>query len=110
LELAEGVSVEDVKESIARDIQQMREIREDVRFGPSTGSLVEEAVNRGIPYIRLNEQSLVQLGYGVYQKRIQATTTQNTNKITVAIAAEQPETKQHKRDKGPPCPPRDKVR
>ena len=53
----------------------MREIREEVRFGPSTGSIVEEAESRDIPYIRLNEQSLVQLGYGVHQQRIQATTT-----------------------------------
>ena len=49
--------------------------------------MVEEAVNRGIPYIRLNDQSLVQLGYGVNQKRIQATTTVNTNMISVDIAA-----------------------
>ncbi len=51
----------------------MREIREDVRFGPSTGSIVEEAESRDIPFIRLNDQSLVQLGFGVHQKRIQAT-------------------------------------
>src|SRR5256885_6979436 len=43
------------------DIQKLREIREDTRLGPSTGSIVEEAVKRGIPFIRLNKQSLVQL-------------------------------------------------
>ncbi|MEO5647441.1 MAG: cyanophycin synthetase, partial [Chitinophagaceae bacterium] len=55
------------------DIQRMRELREDTRLGPSTGSIVDEAVKRGIPYIRLNSQSLVQLGYGIHQKRIRAT-------------------------------------
>ena len=80
--------LDEIKRELADEIQEMREIREDVRFGPSTGSLVEEAENRDIPYIRLNEQSLVQLGYGVHQKRIQATTTVNTNMIAVDIAGE----------------------
>jgi len=82
----------------------MREIREDVRFGPSTGSLVEDAVSRGIPYIRLNDQSLVQLGYGVHQKRIQATTTANTNMIAVDIAANKHATKKLLGDMGVPVP------
>lgn len=49
-----------------KEVQQMREIREDTRLGPSTGAIVDEAIRRGIPYIRLNKQSLVQLGYGVF--------------------------------------------
>lgn len=58
---------------LAEDIQNMRVIREDTRLGPSTGCIVDEAAKRNIPYIRLNKQSLVQLGYGVNQKRIRAT-------------------------------------
>jgi len=50
--------------NLEHDIQQMREIRENTRLGPSTGSIVEEAILRDIPWIRLNNQSLVQLGYG----------------------------------------------
>ena len=46
------------------DIQQLREIREDTRLGPSTGCIVDEAAKRGIPFIRLNKHSLVQLGNG----------------------------------------------
>jgi cyanophycin synthetase len=46
------------------DLQKMREIRERVRLGPSTGSIVEEAVSRNIPWIRLGTNSLVQLGHG----------------------------------------------
>ncbi|MBP6732899.1 MAG: cyanophycin synthetase, partial [Chitinophagales bacterium] len=49
---------------LAADIQTLREIREEERLGPSTGSIVEEAEKRKIPWIRLNRRSLVQLGYG----------------------------------------------
>lgn len=75
------------------DIQAMRELREEERLGPSTGSIVDEAVSRGIPYIRLNRHSLVQLGYGVNQTRIQATVTSNTSNIGVEIACDKEETK-----------------
>ena len=104
LDLAEGKLIDEIKVGIAKDIQQMREIRENVRFGPSTGSLVEEAMNRDIPYIRLNDQSLVQLGYGVNQKRIQATTTVNTNMISVDIAGNKHATKTLLGDMGVPVP------
>lgn len=75
------------------DIQKMREIREDERLGPSTGSIVEEAAARGIPWIRLNRHSLVQLGYGVNQKRIQATVASTTSSIAVEIACDKEDTK-----------------
>jgi len=75
------------------DIQKMREIRERVRLGPSTGSIVEEAVARDIPWIRLGTNSLVQLGYGKNQMRFQATITQNTSNIAVDIACNKEETK-----------------
>lgn len=76
------------------DIQRMRELREETRLGPSTGSIVEEAVRRGIPYLRLNKQSLVQLGHGVYQKRIRATVSSQTSNIGVEIAGDKEETKE----------------
>ena len=75
------------------DIQKMREIRERVRLGPSTGSIVEEAVARDIPWIRLGKNSLVQLGYGVNQMRFQATITCKTSNIAVDIACNKEETK-----------------
>ncbi len=75
------------------DIQQMREIREDVRLGPSTGSIIEEATRRGIPWIRLNKYSLCQLGYGANQKRIQATVTSETSSIGVELACDKEDTK-----------------
>lgn len=74
-------------------IQRMKEIRERERLGPSTGSIVEEALKRNIPYIRLNRNSLVQLGWGVNQKRIQATIASTTSNIGVEIACDKEETK-----------------
>jgi cyanophycin synthetase len=79
--------------NLGEDIQQLREIREDTRLGPSTGCIVDEAVKRGIPFIRLNKQSLVQLGYGVNQKRIRATIASSTSSIAVDIACDKEETK-----------------
>ena len=79
--------------NVEADIQKMREIRERVRLGPSTGSLVEEAVARDIPWIRMGTNSLVQLGYGVNQMRFQATITCKTSSIAVDIACNKEETK-----------------
>src|SRR5689334_7533059 len=78
---------------MTEDIQNMRVMREDTRMGPSTGCIVDEAAKRGIPYIRLNKQSLVQLGYGVNQKRIRATIASTTSNIAVDIAGDKEETK-----------------
>ncbi|MFT4698190.1 MAG: cyanophycin synthetase [Flavobacteriaceae bacterium] len=78
---------------LEEDIQEMRELREAQRLGPSTGSIVEEAARRGIPWIRLNKYSLVQLGYGANQKRIQATVTSETSSIGVEIACDKEDTK-----------------
>lgn len=75
------------------DIQELREIREHDRLGPSTGAIVDEAVKRRIPYIRLNNHSLVQLGYGINQKRIQATIASTTSSIAVEIACDKEDTK-----------------
>lgn len=104
LDLAEGKNLEEIKAELNKEIQEMREIREDVRFGPSTGSIVEEAESRDIPFIRLNDQSLVQLGYGVHQKRIQATVTSKTNMISVDIAGDKAATKKLLGDMGVPVP------
>lgn len=79
--------------NLEEDIQALREIREDTRLGPSTGCIVDEAAKRGIPYIRLNKHSLVQLGYGVHQKRIRATIASTTSNIAVDIACDKEETK-----------------
>ncbi|SOD12560.1 cyanophycin synthetase [Pedobacter xixiisoli] len=78
---------------LEHDIQQMRELRESERLGPSTGSIVDEAIARDIPWIRLNKSSLVQLGYGKNQVRFRATMTEKTSSIAVDIAGNKDETK-----------------
>jgi cyanophycin synthetase len=78
---------------VQADIQEMRVIREAEALGPSTSSLVMEAEQRGIPWIRLNKYSLCQLGYGANQKRIQATVTSSTSSIGVEIACDKEDTK-----------------
>lgn len=79
--------------NLEADIQKMRVIRDRVRLGPSTGSIVEEAVARDIPWIRLGTNSLVQLGYGINQMRFQATITCKTSSIAVDIACNKEQTK-----------------
>jgi cyanophycin synthetase len=79
-------------------------------FGPSTASLVRAAEERGIPWIRLNRQSLVQFGHGKYQHRIQATTTGNTSNIAVELASDKEATNGILRDLGLPVPKQRLVR
>jgi cyanophycin synthetase len=73
-------------------------------FGPSTGSLVKAAEERGIPWLRLNQYSLVQFGHGVHQQRIQATITSETRHIAVEIACDKEDTHRLLNDLGLPVP------
>ncbi|MFZ1322933.1 MAG: cyanophycin synthetase [Ignavibacteria bacterium] len=104
LAIAGDLQMDDLKKQLANNIQKLREIREDVRFGPSTGSIIEEAEQRGIPHIRLNDQSLVQLGYGVYQKIIQATVSCKTGFIATDIASDKNLSKKLLESMGIPVP------
>jgi cyanophycin synthetase len=73
-------------------------------LGPSTASLVKAAEARGIPWLRLNDQSLVQLGHGRYQQRIQATVTGRTPHIAVELASDKEETNKILATLGLPVP------
>jgi len=73
-------------------------------LGPSTHSLVKAAEARDIPWIRLNEHSLIQLGHGRYQRRLQATITSATPHIAVELASEKDETNRILGDLGLPVP------
>jgi len=90
-------------------IKTLRVMRERERLGPSTGSIVEEAVARNIPWIRLGRNSLVQLGYGVNQQRFQATITGKTSSIAVDIACNKELTKKMLDDAAIPVPSGDLV-
>jgi cyanophycin synthetase len=73
-------------------------------LGPSTMSLVRAAEARNIPWLRLNDQSLVQLGHGKYQQRIQATVTGKTPHIAVELASDKEETNKILGSLGLPVP------
>ncbi|MEN9935941.1 MAG: hypothetical protein RLZZ387_2520 [Chloroflexota bacterium] len=77
---------------------------QDIVLGPTTASLVEEARRRGIPAIRLDEHSLVQLGYGKYQQRIRASVTSKTSNIAVETASDKELTIRLLSDVGIPTP------
>jgi cyanophycin synthetase len=78
-------------------------------LGPSTASLVRAAEARGIPWLRLNDQSLVQLGHGKFQQRIQATVTGRTPHIAVELASDKEETNKILAGLGLPVPQQELV-
>ena len=78
-------------------------------LGPSTASLVRAAEKRDIPWLRLNDQSLVQLGHGKYQQRIQATVTGRTPHIAVELASDKEETNKILAGLGLPVPQQELV-
>ncbi|WP_432713724.1 cyanophycin synthetase [Pedobacter sp.] len=94
------INNEDCK--LEEHIQTLKELRELERLGPSTGSIVNEAIARDIPWIRLNKSSLIQLGYGKNQVRFRATMTERTNSIAVDIACNKDETKRLLQDSAIP--------
>ncbi len=106
--LPEALRDTSTQEAKAFDFAQERD--EYIRYaqrralGPSTGSLVKAAEERGIPWLRLNDYSLVQFGHGRYQQRIQATVTGETRHIAVELASDKEETNQILADLGLPVP------
>ena len=85
-------------------IQNLQDLYETVRLGPSTAAIVEEARRRAIPVRRLNSGSLVQLGHGRNLRRIQATMTDFTSAIGVEIAQDKEDTKRVLSNIGLPVP------
>ena len=84
----------DAKEyDLQADIDYLHQLYEKDRLGPSTSAIVTACVRKGIPYLRLDADSTVQLGYGARQKRIQAAVTSQTSSIAVELAADKSETK-----------------
>ena len=73
-------------------------------LGPSTASLVKAGRDRDVPWLRLNDYSLIQLGHGRYQKRIQATITSETHYIAVDLASDKEATNKILADLGLPVP------
>jgi len=89
---------------IASALRRLRELDEDVRLGPSTGSIVYAAVARNIPYRRLTQGSMVQFGWGSKQRRIQAAETDQTSAVAESIAQDKELTKTLLNSAGVPVP------
>ncbi len=85
-------------------IRELRTLDQQIRLGPSTGSIVRAAQARGIPTRRLNDHSLVQIGYGSKQHRILAAETDKTSAIAEAIVQDKELTKQMLTSIGVPVP------
>ena len=91
-------------------IAELRRLYERNSLGPSTRSIVDAAVKRGIPYIRLDDLNLVQLGYGSKAKKIQATIASTTKYMGVEIAGDKDITKTILGFHGVPVPNGDSTR
>jgi cyanophycin synthetase len=107
LELAEALcraALADAPFDLDAAVAELRELDEDERLGPSTGSIVHAAVARDIPYRRLTRGSLVQFGWGSKQRRIQAAEIDSTSAIAESIAQDKDLTKELLRAAGAPVP------
>lgn len=90
--------------NLTEALRRLRELNEDIRFGPSTGAIVRAAVARGIPVRRLTEGSLVQFGWGSRQRRIQASETDMTSAVAESIVQDKELTKTLLHAAGIPVP------
>ena len=107
LELAEQLCLaarDDQPFDLEGALTRLRDLDEDVRLGPSTGSIVHAAVARGIPFRRLTEGSMVQFGWGSRQRRIQAAEIDATGAIAESIAQDKELTKKLLDAAGVPVP------
>jgi len=90
--------------NFADELNDFIKMAQRKEFGPSTASLVAAAEERDIPWLRLNNYSLVQFGQGKYQQRIQATITSETKHIAVEISCDKEDTHNLLNDLGLPVP------
>jgi cyanophycin synthetase len=97
-------AVDDTPFDLASALNQLRELDEDVRLGPSTGCIVDAAIARNIPFSRMTEGSMVRLGWGSKQRRIQAAEVDTTSAIAEAIAQDKNLTKKLLAAAGVPVP------
>ncbi|WP_419756869.1 cyanophycin synthetase [Anabaena sp. FACHB-595] len=92
------------KAELEQDIQDLKDLWHDASLGPSTEAIVKEAEKRGIPWMQLSARFLIQLGYGVNHKRMQATMTDKTGILGVELACDKEATKRILAASGVPVP------
>lgn len=83
----------DVYYDVSKDIKELSRINKNEGFGAGTQAILNEAAKRGIPYKRIDNNSLIRLGQGVHQKLIRATMACTTSSVGVEIASDKEETK-----------------
>jgi len=81
-----------------------RALAEETGLGPTTQALAEAAERRGIPWRRIGDGSLLELGYGKYRRRLQAAVTDGTSLVAADIAQDKGLTKQILSSSGIPVP------
>jgi cyanophycin synthetase len=91
-------------EELERDLADLRDLYASSSLGPSTETIVTEADARKIPWMLLSARSMVQLGHGIHQQRIQATLSSNSGILGVELACDKEGTKTILRDSGIPVP------
>lgn len=91
-------------EELEQDLNDLRELAMEAALGPSTEHIVAAAEARGIPWMPLSTRSLIQLGYGEYQKRIQASLSSGTGILGVELASDKEGTKRLLAEAGVPVP------
>lgn len=89
---------------LSAEIDDFLDFADRRALGPSAQALVQAAESRNIPWLRLNTASLIQLGQGKYQKRIEAALTSQTSHLAVEIAAEKGLCNRLLQDLGLPVP------
>lgn len=91
-------------EELKKDLADLQELALEAALGPSTEHIVQAAESRGVPWFPLSTRSLIQLGYGVHQKRIQASLSSGTGILGVELASDKEGTKRLLQDLGVPVP------
>lgn len=92
------------QEELEQDLRDLKDLQRDASLGPSTEAIVKEAEAKGIPWMTLGTRFLIQLGYGVHQKRVQATMSDRTGILGVELACDKEGTKRILANAGVPVP------
>lgn len=97
-------AIEDRPDNVPAAVETLADLAEDYALGRSTGCIVAAAEDRRIPFIRLSEGNLVQLGHGARQRRIWTAETDLTSAIAEGISRDKDLTKSLLRSCGVPVP------
>ena len=102
-------AIEDRPHDVAASVARLRELVDKRCLGPSTAHIVDAAIDRRIPHIRLTDGNLVQLGHGIKQRRIWTAVTDQTSAISESIASDKHLTKTLLQSCGVPVPQGEEV-